>query len=349
MSSFPAPTLAQAEPSNDDDGVLRSAMRHQPTSSLAQSSIWEATTREELLKPQLKKSDLDYRRQKVMEISSQITGADPQRGVPGSQLRPIAQDNRIPLLLIQRSIASPASPNESSHGFTILLPRGWSMYFLSSFVYAGSMIGGLVERRNQYRECGVPSFPEHYSDTCPAGSEWEEQKAKEERERWEKKPPAKRPQYSALGTSNPWKPDWQAVLSDRTENEEEVETNGRTGEIQQPWLFTRPLVDHIAALVKASEPERMMLKLVNTFRTQRGLAILGEKLGEELYSTALVQVKVEMDGRGSPGDMAIIYALDEDTRKTWLEAKARDGQYGRADWATTDAEPKSQLQQVCQI
>jgi ribonuclease P/MRP protein subunit POP1 len=323
-------------------------MQHQPTSLLAQSNIWETTTREELLRPQFKKSDLDYRRQKVSFSLCQATDTvlTPQLGIPGSQLRPIAQDNRIPLLLIQRSITSPSSPNESSHGFTILLPRGWSMYFLSSFVYAGSMIGGLVERRNQYRECGVPSFPEHYSDTCPAGSDWEEQKAKEERERWEKKPPAKR-QYSALGTISPWKPDWQAVLSDPTGNEEEVEMNGRTGEIQQPWLFARPLLDHIAALVKASEPESTLLKLANTFRSQRGLAILGEKLGDELYSTALVQVKVEMDGRGSPGDMAIIYALDEEPRGTWLGAKARDGQYGRADWLTTDAEPKSQLQQVC--
>ena len=223
------------------------------------------------------------------------------------------------------------------------------MYFLSSFVYAGSMIGGLVERRNQYRECGVPSFPEHYSDTCPAGGEWEDQNAKEERERWEKKPPAKRPQYSALGTSNPWRPDWQAILSDRAVNDEEVEMNGATNAIQQPWLFSRPLVDHIAALVKATEPEHVLLKLVNTFRSQRGLGILGEKLGKELFSTALVQVKVEMDGRGSPGEMAVIYALDQGARETWLEAKARDGQYGRADWSTTDAEPKSQLQQVCRI
>jgi len=211
------------------------------------------------------------------------------------------------------------------------------------------MIGGLVERRNQYRECGVSSFPEHYSDTCPAGSEWEHQKAEEERERWEKKPPAKRPQYSALRTSNPWRPDWRAVLSDRTDNDEEVETNVPKNAIQQPWLFTRPFVDHIAALVKATEPEQVLLKLVNTFRFQRGLGILGDKLGKELYSTALVQVKVKMNGRGSPGDMAVIYALDQGARETWLEANARDGQYGRADWSTTDAEPKSQLQQVCQM
>jgi ribonuclease P/MRP protein subunit POP1 len=211
------------------------------------------------------------------------------------------------------------------------------MYFLSSFVYAGSMIGGLVERRNQYRECGVPSFPEHYSETRPAGGEWEETKA-----------PAKRPQYSALGTTDPWKPDWQAVLGDRIGDEEEVEMNGKAkAELLQPWLFTRPLTDHLSALIKAHEPMSTLLKLVNTFRSQRGSAILDAKLAEELYSTAVVQVKVEMDGRGSPGDMAIIYALDNEERATWLAAKARDGLYGRADWETTDAEPKSELQKVC--
>jgi hypothetical protein len=66
-SSFPAPTLAQAEPTTDKDGVLRSAMQYEPTSSLAQSNIWEAAAREELLRPQFKKPDLDYRRQKVRD------------------------------------------------------------------------------------------------------------------------------------------------------------------------------------------------------------------------------------------------------------------------------------------
>ena len=221
------------------------------------------------------------------------------------------------------------------------------MYFLSSFVFAGCMIGGLVERRNQYRECGVPSFPEHYSETCPAGQEWEATKAKEERERWEKKPPAKRPQYSALGTRDPWKPDWQAALSDRINDAEEVEINGRTNSANlQPWLFTRTLADHIPALVKSADPTATLLKVVNTFRSQRGSATLGVNLAKDLYSSAVVQVKVEMDGRGSPGDMAIIYAIDEEERTTWLEAKARDGIYGRADWATSDTEPKSELQKA---
>lgn len=222
------------------------------------------------------------------------------------------------------------------------------MYFLTSFVFAGCMIGGLVERRNHPRECGVPSFPEHYGITCPAGAEWESTKAMEEKARWEKKPPAKRPQYSVLGTSDLWKPDWQRVLDTRKGEDEEMEMNDtRQKEIVQPWLFTHPLVDHLPLLVKSAEPKSILLKLVNTFRSQRSSATLDVRLAEELYTTALVQVKVEMDGRGSPGDMAIIYSLDAGERDIWLAAKGRDKQYGRADWTQSDAEPKSELQKVC--
>jgi ribonuclease P/MRP protein subunit POP1 len=222
------------------------------------------------------------------------------------------------------------------------------MYFLTSFVYAGCMIGGLTERRNQYRECGVPSFPEHYSGVCPAGTEWEEVKVKEERERWEKKPPAKRPQYSAMGTRDPWRPDWQAVLAGHIGDEEEKMINGLNTEDQlQPWPFTRPLNEHIASVTKAADSTGTLLKLVNAFRSQRGLPTLDAYLAEELYKTAIVQVKVEMDGRGSPGDMAIIYSLDSDERHVWSEAKERDGKYGRAHWELdSETEPKSELQKV---
>ena len=65
MASFPAPVLAQVEPTDDDDEVLRSALKHRPTALLAQSNIWESSTREGLSTPRYKKSDLDYRRQKV--------------------------------------------------------------------------------------------------------------------------------------------------------------------------------------------------------------------------------------------------------------------------------------------
>lgn len=275
-----------------------------------------------------------------------------QLGVPGSRLRAGPEDDRIPILLIQRSIASPTSPNEAIHGFTVIVPRGWSMYLLNSFAYAGCMIGGLVERRNQYREAGLPSFPEHYGSSCPAGLDWEIVKGKEERERWEKKPPAKRPQFKAMGTDNPWLPDWTPIITgDEGDAVEEMETNGKKDKgTSEPWLFALPLSEHLSAIVQSPTPPEVLLKLVNAFRRQRGSSILSEALATELYDTALVHVKVEVEGRGSPGDMAILYALDQAEREKWLQAKAIDRQYGRMDWhAGSTEEPKAEMQKVRRV
>ena len=73
MISFPAPMLAQVEPTDDEDGVSRSALKHRPTALLAQSNIWKSSTRERLSTPRYKKSDLDYRRQKVSGSRNLLT------------------------------------------------------------------------------------------------------------------------------------------------------------------------------------------------------------------------------------------------------------------------------------
>lgn len=98
------------------------------------------------------------------------------------------------------------------HGFTLLLPAGWSQYLLVAFAYAGALISGLRERQSQSREAGVPNFPEHYGSICVAGMQWEADKAKEEERRWNRKPPGKRPNWDVLGTRCPFKPDWTGII-----------------------------------------------------------------------------------------------------------------------------------------
>jgi ribonuclease P/MRP protein subunit POP1 len=97
------------------------------------------------------------------------------------------------------------------HGFTLLLPAGWSQYLLVAFAYAGALIAGLRERQSQSREAGVHNFPEHYGAVCDAGGKWEDDKAKEEQRRWDRKPPGKRANWEALGMRWPFKPDWAGL------------------------------------------------------------------------------------------------------------------------------------------
>lgn len=203
------------------------------------------------------------------------------------------------------------------------------------------MIGGLTERRNQYREVGVPSFPEHYGGTCRAGKDWEVNKAAEERARWEKKPPAKRPQFAALGTSHPWTPDWVSVLGSL---DEESTING-SETANSPWLVTGPIRLHIDAICNRNKaPQATLLKIVNAFREQRGCPALQPTIAESLYSTAVLHVRLEVEARGSPGDMAIIYSISAKEREAWLSAKEKDEKYGRADWDQND--PKREMQKV---
>lgn len=43
-------------------------------------------------------------------------------------------------------------------------------------------------------------------------------------------------------------------------------------------------------------------------------------LHRDLFSSALIHVRIQMIGRGSPTDMAYIYSLDTEEREKWLEA-----------------------------
>ncbi|RXK39922.1 hypothetical protein M231_02856 [Tremella mesenterica] len=204
LSFPPAAASANTSPSPMDD--ISRIFPFTPSPSLASTSLWNAI----LSKPRFKKSDLDRRRQ--------------LQSTPGTRLIPTDEDDKIPVMITQRSISpsSPLHPNlalggtsedHSIHGFTLLFPSSFSMAFLLSFIYTNVKLVGLAERRAQYRECGVPHFPEHWGGTCKAGIEWEEERAKEEADWWSRRPPGKRPEWSGLGIECPFKPKWSSIIS----------------------------------------------------------------------------------------------------------------------------------------
>lgn len=263
---FPPPVVSDdlnVHPSTD--GITRTS-DVDPNPELAGSQLWDSELRESILTPTFKKADLDKRKNVLKS--------------PGTRLRPLAQDDRIPVLLIAKDNA-----------FSILFPRGWGQAILHSVVYTGTLVGGLEQRRNQHREAGVPCFPEHYSEVCPASMEWQVSVAKEDERRWSRKPPGKR-------LENPtWVPDWDKVL--RLSEEQRV--NG-----EKAWLFPPSLYDYVDKAEGA----------INAFRKQRGMKLLPTGL----TTTGLVQVKLEVEGRGSPGRMAQIFALDQESRQNWIHA-----------------------------
>ncbi|KAH7915836.1 ribonucleases P/MRP protein subunit POP1-domain-containing protein [Hygrophoropsis aurantiaca] len=168
-----------------------------PTSVLAQSDIWDEASQGGPKKPRYKKKDLDDRRAKNL--------------VPGTALRALRQDDRVPVLLIQRSLESTSSSQQSIHGWYLIVPANWSMPFLSSLVYTGTRIAGQRERETQAFEAGTAYFPRDYPLT-PFYQTFADERELKEKEAWERKPSAKRPNFEKLQTRSPWKPDWEVVL-----------------------------------------------------------------------------------------------------------------------------------------
>lgn len=195
------------------------------------------------------------------------------------------------------------------------------MAMLPSFSYCNVRIGGIAQRRVQYREAGAPSFPEHFGSVCEAGAASQLEQAKEEERRWLRKPPGKRPEYSTLGTEWPFRPDWSAILS--TATEEEHQANGLAP--MRPWLFNSAFGQTILErLCTATDPCAYLIAAVNAFRKRRGLSELSRDSATEIYASSVLHVNLDVVGRGSPSDMAMLYPLDAEERAAWCDAYQHD-------------------------
>lgn len=106
---------------------------------------------------------------------------------------------------------SPFSNTASLHGWTLIIPAGWSMAFLPSLIHTSTRVGGQRERQTQAFESSMPFFPRDYPSTN-AYDDLASDVGASEKERWNKKPKAKRPAWEKLGVRSPWKPDWDVVL-----------------------------------------------------------------------------------------------------------------------------------------
>ncbi|KLO07616.1 POP1-domain-containing protein [Schizopora paradoxa] len=279
--NFPPKNITISNDSQHDPSAIW------PSASLASCDIWDEVKRNKLQKPHFKKKDIDERKSKNL--------------VPGSSLNPMRQDDRVPVMLIQKTIASPKDDDDtlrSLHGWTVIIPKGWGMPFFSSLIHTGTRVGGQREKATQHFEAGSLYFPRDY----PGSTTYDDfvtQRGKEEKERWERKPPAKRPSWEKLGTRSPWTPDWDVVLGLResttivVDSDEGLVPAQREAEVEapndvnlRPWLLKGPDV--------SSFPGNLM-------------------------KTALLMVMLHIPRSGSPEDDALIYELENDEAKRWKE------------------------------
>ncbi|KAF5382413.1 hypothetical protein D9615_002972 [Tricholomella constricta] len=294
-----------------------------PSTHLAQSEIWDEAVRARLANPRYKKKELDERRSKLL--------------IPGTQLKAERLDDRVPVLLIQRSLSNPDSDTQGIDGWTLIVPAGWSMAFFSSLIFTGTRIAGQRERQTQAFEAGVPYFPRDLP-TSTGYETYASTREQEEKARWERKPPAKRPNFEKLGTSSPWRADWEGVLGlprpRRVFDEEDEDEDGKglvTTQREQPlpemevetgpgmWLLrgteVPQVIDNMSKLFNHGAG---LLQEVNRLRAKRGHEPLESTVkADDLMKGALVSVRIKMCKRGAPEDLAIIYSVNDEEAKRW--------------------------------
>ena len=217
----------------------------------------------------------------------------------------------------------------------LIVPQGWGMPFLSSLIYTGTRVGGQRERETQAFEAGCAYFPRDFPVT-EAYDMYTEDRAEEERDAWERKPPAKRPNYDKLGTLSPWQADWGVVLglegqgeqefldTQREQEQGQMAVGGPADKKAERWLLRGANVPQLVAEVASMlNPAAGLLVQVNQARAKRGLDPLASTRAEDLFKGALVQVSITLCGRGCPDDVAVIYRVEDDEARKWIKAEAR--------------------------
>lgn len=155
-------------------------------------------------------------------------------------------------------------------------------------------------------EAGVPRFPHDFPTTEPYRERAEASEASE-KARWELTPPAKRVNYERLGIKNPWKADWGTVLGGCT-----PEVTGHVSTQRdpfQPWLLSQHLAPSVLdGILEAPNPTQWLYDKVGTSRIGRRR----KTSANDLWQGALIQVQVELHGKGVLDDVAAIYPLRND-------------------------------------
>ena len=245
-------------------------------------------------------------------------------------LSSIRQDDTIPVLLIQRSLeTSKSTDSQALHGWTLIVPAGWSMAFFSSLVFTNTRVAGQLERQTQAYEAGTAYFPRDYPFNKPYQS-YASDREKQEKGVWERKPPAKRVNYEKLGIENPWRAIWETVLGvpeirDETRESEvkfvstQRETSQSPGAIARPWLLRGVDVPNIvASMSSVFNYGAILLSEINRLRVKRGHSPLPNSFKPvDILEGALITVKITMCSRGSPKDLAILHSLSDDVYKKW--------------------------------
>ncbi|XP_058420665.1 ribonucleases P/MRP protein subunit POP1 [Diceros bicornis minor] len=250
--------LPNPEKCQDNEEVRQLLLEGVPV-ECTHSFIWNQAICKSVTENKISDQDLNRKRSELL--------------VPGSQLVLGPSESKIPILLIQQPGKVTGDDRRGwGSGWDVLLPKGWGMAFWIPFIYRGARVGGLKEAivHSQYKRS--PHIPGDFPD-CPAGILFAEEQAKTLLEKYERRPPAKRPNYVKLGTLAPFCCPWEQLTRDwelRVQAQEELSVasclGGEESDLRRDDVpcaplpeMTRQLSHEVGtSLNDSSEPEGVM-------------------------------------------------------------------------------------------
>ncbi|EFX02938.1 ribonuclease p complex subunit [Grosmannia clavigera kw1407] len=271
-----------------------------------------------------------------------------------SRLLSTPSDRPIPVILAVAGAAIPLSPaapsvssSHTSPSWTLLAPRGcidvfWRVLHRQSLRSSGRrpLLAGLDEDRFVALERGQPWFPADFPGT-PAGWDWELDSRRAAKVAWDKTPPAKRPQWSAVDLGGTKKGelgsgfacDWEHLFGvDPVSTAVATATDSNSASADLP-----PEEVQFEALRLPCDLVREMHHVTwADLRTAAACLRLPSPQEQQQQPVwrkpfALATVSVEMLGRGTPLARARIYRLptdDADRRRLWRALADNDSHHG---------------------
>ncbi|ORX48215.1 POP1-domain-containing protein [Hesseltinella vesiculosa] len=126
-------------------------------------------------------------------------------------------DVTVPIVLIQRGQTAvdskQANSKELTEGWTLVMPRGWAMAFWKACSFAGARAAGLNEMRTLHFESGVSFYPFDHPGT-EGWRQWREDYKTKADLVWQRRPPAKRANYTHLGRQAPFEAPFETLVPD---------------------------------------------------------------------------------------------------------------------------------------
>ena len=193
-------------------------------------------------------------------------------------------------------------------------------------------MGGQREREHQAFEAGAAYFPRDFP-ACTAYEQFAAARAIADKERWKKKPPAKRVSWDKLSALSPWTSAWRVALgldretggADDGSDEDVVSTqrdDPPPASLPTAWLLhgsrARTIGENVSRMLS---PASGLLSEINALRRKCELPPLDASVdADALLQGALIHVRVLLCGRGALDDMAFIYALEDQEARAWAAA-----------------------------